>query len=381
MNRTPRRLPSNLGSTRLAAMLLLVVAVTATGNASAQAVAGGASFHGVVRDAANRPIADAEIIVRDAEKQLTKRADAQGEFTVSDVPPGPYAVWFRAPGFHSVVYNWAARYNGKADTTVRLVAVAPPLKPAAVRAREDSLMKDRGSIVGVVADEDRVPLAEVEIDLVGADLAGTTTAKGGFIFGPLPMGAYVMRVRKLGYEPTYYASVLHFAGPRDVVITMKKVRLKGSAEDIAAASGYGPDTPGFQALERRVRWQGPGRGGLLGPYEIVFYHGRFMLDVQKVVADGLWEFNNRLKISVVDPRMPIGMEPGSLCLIMNGEQRQAGRPLTAFPPEEVGLLEVLSNGVEVSADISRVMKGSCAAKSATDHPTYFILWQRINITR
>jgi len=378
MNRTPWRLPALRATTRLAASL--VALATAVATASAQGVTGGASFPGLVRDAANRPIADVEIIVRDGEKQLTRRSDAQGEFTIGDVPPGPYAVWFRAQGFHSVVYNWAARYNGKADTTVRLAQIASPLKPAAVRAREDSLMKERGSIVGVVADEDRVPLADVEIELVGADLAGTTTAKGGFIFGPLPMGAYVMRVRKLGYEPTYYASVLHFAGSRDVVITMKKLRVKGREADIVL-SGYGPASPGFQALERRVRWQGPGRGGLVGPYEIVFYHGRYLLDVQKVIGDELWQFNNRLKINVVDARMPIGMQPGSLCLIMNDEQQQSGRPLNAWQPQEVGLLEIFPNGVDVGPEITRAMQGSCAAKSATDHPTYFIMWQRINITR
>lgn len=378
MQWTRRWFSSILHSSLALATVLLAIGSAATA-AEAQGVAGGATFHGTVRDAANRPIADAEVIVRDTDKQLVRRTDSQGEFTLADIPPGPYIVWFRASGFHSVVHNWAARYNGKSDTTVRLLAIAPPLKPATVRAREDSLMRDRGSIVGVVADEDRVPLAEVEIELVGADMAGTTTAKGGFIFGPLPMGAYVMRVRKLGYEPTIYASVLHFAGSRDVVITMKKLRSKGSADDIAAASGYGPATPGFRALEQRVRWQGPGRGGLVGPYEIVFYHGHYLLDVQKVVGDGLWEFNNRLKINPVDARMPIGLQPGSLCLMMNDEQQQAGRPLNVFPSEEVGLLEVFPNGVEVSADIARAMKGSCAAKSATDHPTYFIFWQRINI--
>src|SRR6476620_5111320 len=171
---------------------------------------------GVVRDSTGAPIPDAEIVVR----ELTQgtRTNTRGEFSLRDVPPGAYQVWFRRLGYRSVDYNWEARPGERTEVTVILHAIPRTLDPVVVRAEEDGRLKGTSSILGLVVDSAGTPIDEAEVQLVGANRVGVTRPNGGFLFRPLPVGQYLMRVRKLGYAPTNMTLNLVDRDDREVII-------------------------------------------------------------------------------------------------------------------------------------------------------------------
>src|ERR1043165_3957469 len=93
----------------------LVVGIGAASAASAQAPA---TIAGVVRDSAGRAVGDVEVILRDANRGT--RTNDRGQFTLGDVAPGNYRVWFRRLGYTSVEYNWAARSGERTEVNVAL---------------------------------------------------------------------------------------------------------------------------------------------------------------------------------------------------------------------------------------------------------------------
>src|SRR3954471_20060607 len=145
--------------TVLAAVML---GVTAVAVASAQTPA---TIAGVVRDSAGRAISDVEVILRNANRGT--RTGNRGEFTLGDVTPGNYRVWFRRLGFTSVEYNWAARSGERTEVNVALREIAKPLDPVVVRAEEDKRSKMHASILGLVIDSANKAIAEAEVQLVG----------------------------------------------------------------------------------------------------------------------------------------------------------------------------------------------------------------------
>ena len=177
----------------LACALLMVVT-----RASAQVPAGTASLAGVIRDSAGAPIAGAEVILRENDVTLRSvRADGRGAYTLAGVKPGRYSVWFRRLGYHSADYNWAAKFDERTDLPVTLHHIARTLNAVVVRETEDKLMKGNSSLLGLVLDEEGKPVAEAGVDLVGADRGAGTRENGGFLFKPVPLGTYVLRVREL----------------------------------------------------------------------------------------------------------------------------------------------------------------------------------------
>lgn len=76
---------------RLVSLLLLLVC--------ALEAADTATVRGVVHDPQHRPIAGAEIALRSASFSRTARSDANGEFTIADVPEGVYTADVSAAGF------------------------------------------------------------------------------------------------------------------------------------------------------------------------------------------------------------------------------------------------------------------------------------------
>src|SRR5689334_12362865 len=100
----------------------LFLGIAAAGTAEAQA-----TIAGIVRDSAGRAIGDVEVILRDTNRGT--RTDNRGQFTLGDVTPGNYRVWFRRLGYTSVEYNWAARSGERTDVNVSLREIAKPLDP------------------------------------------------------------------------------------------------------------------------------------------------------------------------------------------------------------------------------------------------------------
>jgi hypothetical protein len=363
-----------------AARIGCVLAVAAAG-ARAQ---GSASLRGTVRDSAGAAIADAEVILREGSQDIRSvRANARGEFVLSDVRAGAFAVWFRRLGYRSVDYNWNARAGASAEITVVLHRVPQRLDPVVVRAEEDRLMRGTSSILGLVVDLDLKPVDEATVDLVGADRGGTTRANGGFLFKPLPLGAYVIRVRKIGYAPTMVTMNLLNSDDREVVIRLRPLAADLDAVVIAEQSGYGRDQVRWDALERRLRWH-DFKSRVLGPDELRRY-GSLPLDftakalgVEGIEAAKAMRANVPRSINPAGTRGMVRPGPalfatGDACILLNGKT-VLHQPLRTFAASDLDFLEIYPSGTELTGTIGDRMTGQCAPTSILQHPTYYVLW-------
>ncbi len=337
-----------------------------------------ATIAGVVRDSTGAPIADAEVVVR----ELTQgtRTNARGEFTLRDIPPGAHQVWFRRLGYRSVDYNWEARPGERTEVTVVLHAIPRTLDPVVVRADEDRRLKGTSSILGLVVDSAGTPIDEAEVQLVGANRVAVTRPNGGFLFRPLPVGPYLMRVRKLGYAPTTVTLNLVDHDDREVVIRMRALPVTLDAMVIAERSGYAPDDHALEDLDKRMRWQNfrtivAGRDklsefGTMGMDQVVAGLG----------ATGAIAVAERMAQARRAPR--VGPQPqayvgfGDGCILLNGKT-QLHQPLRTFSASQVEMIEVYPPGSEITGTISTKMRTpDCQARSLLEHPTYYVVWLR-----
>ena len=335
---------------------------------------------GVVRDSTGAPIADAEVVVR----ELTQgtRTNARGEFTLRDVAPGAYQVWFRRLGYRSVDYNWEARPGEKTEVTVVLHAVPRTLDPIIVRADEDRRLKGTSSILGLVIDSAGTPIDEAEVQLVGANRIGVTRPNGGFLFRPLPIGQYLIRVRKLGYAPANMTLSLVDHDDREVIIKMRALPVKLDAMTIAARSGYAPDDHALEDLDKRLRWQSfktvvAGRDRL-EPL------GTMGLD-QAVVGlggAGAVAVSQQMAQAKQVPRLFGKGEPaprtsfGDDCILLDGKT-QLHQPLRSFSAAQIEMIEIYPPGTEVTGTVADKMRDpACRPVSLLEHPTFYVIWLR-----
>ncbi len=365
-------------------LVALVIAVATARGAAGQNPAPPAllpaTIAGVVRDSTGAPIADAEVVVR----ELTQgtRTNARGEFTLRDIAPGAYQVWFRRLGYRSVDYNWEARPDQRTEVTVVLHAIPRTLDPVVVRAEEDRRLKGTSSILGLVIDSAGTAVDEAEVQLVGANRVGVTRPNGGFLFRPLPVGQYLIRVRKLGYAPTNMTLNLVDHDDREVIIKLRALPVKLDAMTIAARSGYAPDDHALEDLDKRLRWQSfktvvAGRDRL-EPL------GTMGLDQALVGLGGAGAIAvaERMMQAKQVPRLLGPGEPaprtsfGDDCILLDGKT-QLHQPLRSFSAAQVEMLEVYPPGTEVTGTVSDKMRDpACRAQSLLEHPPYYVIWLR-----
>jgi hypothetical protein len=341
-----------------------------------------ASLAGVVRDTAGVPIPDAEIIVRDVGK--TVRAGAGGAFSVSDVAPGTHEVWFRRLGYTSVEYNWKARAGERTEIAVTLHAIARALDPVVVRAEEDRRMRGTSSILGMVVDTSGNPIDEAEVQLVGADRIAVTRANGGFLFRPLPVGTYLVKVRKLGYSPAMMTVGLEDHDDRQVLLRITPLSAQLDPMIIAERSGYGADQRVYDELDERMRWHNF-KSVVLGRDALERFHG-WSLDyavgamgvagleilAQRRAARGPRSINPR---GTQQTMSGVGAGIADVCILLDGKT-QIHQPLSAFSTADLEMIEIYPSGTEVTGTISDRMSGPCKAQSLLAHPTYYVLWER-----
>ncbi|MFE1340891.1 MFS transporter [Streptomyces sp. NPDC058733] len=146
---------------------------------------GSGGLTGVVRAAeGGAPVADAVVIVTDVRGDVlaTGRTDALGEFTVTDLLPGPVTLAVNAPKYRPLALATAISGSGVTRVDVELTSGAYV----------------RGTVRGAGA-----PLGDARVTLVDAagNVVGTTTTgpDGAYAFSDLDSGAYT--VIATGYPP------------------------------------------------------------------------------------------------------------------------------------------------------------------------------------
>ena len=360
--------------------IALATASAAAGQNPAQTALSPATIAGVVRDSTGAPIADAEVVVR----ELTQgtRTNARGEFTLRDIPPGAYQVWFRRLGYRSVDYNWEARPGERTEVTVVLHSVPRTLDPVVVRAEEDRRIKGTSSILGLVVDSSGTPVDEAEVQLVGANRIGVTRTNGGFLFRPLPVGQYLIRVRKLGYAPTNMTLNLVDHDDREVIIKMRALPVTLDAMTIAARSGYAPDDHALEDLDKRLRWQS--FKTIVAGRDRLETFGTMGLDqaMAGLGGAGAIQVAARMAQAKQVPRLFGPGEPapktafGDDCILLDGKT-QLHQPLRSFSAAQVEMLEVYPAGTEVTGTVAEKMRSpECRAQSLLEHPAYYVIWLR-----
>src|SRR5262245_57194558 len=251
--------------------VLIIASIAAFGGTAAAQETPTATLAGFVRDSTGRPVTSAEILL--LETTYATRSDSAGHFVLSNVPPGAHRVWFRRLGFGSSQFDWSARADERTEVAVVLHAIARTLDPVVTRAQEDKDMAARASLLGLVIDMDGQPIDEAEVQLVGVNRSGMTRANGGFLFRPLPIGPYVVRVRKIGFEPHIVKLSLVAGDDREIVIRMRRLAANLDPVVVTARSGYDPrDQQVFDDLDKRKRWQNF-KNAILGPEDLRRFYG------------------------------------------------------------------------------------------------------------
>ena len=136
---------------------------------------------------------------------------------------------------------------------------------------EDKRYAAHASIQGIVVDSAGFPIFEAEVRIVGANGAGMTRMNGGFLFKPLAIGSYVVRVRKLGYSPVTLTVELHQDDDREVYIRMQPLAQGLDPVVVNAQSGFGSQRA-WDELERRRRWV-DASSRILGPDQLKRFYG------------------------------------------------------------------------------------------------------------
>ena len=371
-------------SARLAPWCLAIAVALSlmSGDASAQDTQG--TLAGVARDSTGAPIARAEIVLRQGLVELRHVvADERGHFVLGDVAPGAYLAWIRRMGFVSAEYNWAATAGQRDSIVITMRTLPQGLDAVVVRAREDRDMKGSAEILGLVVDTEDNPLAEANVELVGADRAGETRANGGFLFRPLPVGPYVVRVRKIGFVPQSVTMQLQEGEEREVVIRLHPLVGTLATVNIVAASGFdGRAERVLKDLDTRLRWRSA-RDIVMGPAELRRYFGQSLdlLSRANGMAQGQRTQFRQRGVRSINPAgtsgrigVPtIGADGGADCILENGT-RLVRQPLRSYNISDIELLEVYDSYGEDSRTVDIYMTGRCMRGPDGTHPIWYVVW-------
>jgi hypothetical protein len=255
---------------RLALLPVLAVFVTPL---LAQSVP---TLRGTLRDSLGRPIARAEVAHRSA-KTYT---DSAGNFSLSPVPPGRISIRFIKDG----ILLGSMLAEASTDTTdgVFLEAIDDRETPR--------------TLTGVVVDSAGKPIRDATVDVITALRDVRTDTLGRFTFRNLPAKRHILRVRRVGYAPTYASAdltegtsvrarivVRQFAGQNLGLVVVRSdrgtLRLRGFLQRAAKPSGWGRIITGEELATRvplrttdamlgipgvRINYDARGQGFLVG---------------------------------------------------------------------------------------------------------------------
>jgi hypothetical protein len=372
----------------LTAVALAAAAIGAQVTSTQPALAP-ATLAGVIRDSTGAAILDAEVFLRGMNRNT--RTNAQGQFTLADVPPETYEVWFRRLGYESAQYTWSARSGERTEVAVTLHMLPRSLDPVVIRAREEKTLKGNSALLGIVIDSLGQAVEEAEVQLVGADRTAATLVNGGFLFRSLPVGPYVVRVRKLGYAP----NVLHFelqdGEEREVIIRIRALAQGLDPVVVNEQSGYGKDQAAWDDLDKRRRWH-TSKEIVMGRDELRRYYS-YPLDLAtQFMRGGTVAAPTRSVTDALaparggtgrDPRrdaarerreIQAGAPEGDACILLNGGEPMR-RPLRSFAADELELLEIYPPWTELSGTVKSRFEGMNGCRP-DQHPTYYVLWMK-----
>lgn len=195
-----------------------------------------AALRGTIRDSTGQPLPRVEVSYR----AVRTTSDTGGRFRLAPVPLGRISVRFARDG----VQLGIVEANVTADTTpdVQVDVIGDRSEPRTLR--------------GTVVDSSGAPIRDANVDVVTALVDTRTDSLGRFVFRELPARRHIIRVRRVGYAPTYLAAdltdstsarvrivVRQFAGQNLGLVVVRanrgSARMQGFLERAGKKSGWG----------------------------------------------------------------------------------------------------------------------------------------------
>jgi hypothetical protein len=194
------------------------------------------SLRGTIRDSTGRPLPRVEV----SHKSVRTFSDGQGNFRLTPVPLGRILVKFARDG--QLIGEVEANVTSDTMPDVSVEVTYDPTEPRTLR--------------GTVVDEAGKPLADLSVDVVSALVETKTDSAGQFVVQNLRPQRHIVRVRRVGYQPTYAFADLNDAGGARLRIVLRQfagqnlglvvvradrvpARLAGFASRAAKRSGWG----------------------------------------------------------------------------------------------------------------------------------------------
>jgi hypothetical protein len=190
----------------------------------------------------------------------------------------------------------------------------------------------------------------------------------------------VIRIRKLGFEPSVVKLNLVAGDDREVIIKMKRISAKLDPVVVTARSGYDSrDQQVWDDLEKRMRWKSF-KNPILGPEDLKRFRGADL----DLVVKGMLLSHSQTKGYPVNPNRPNQPAPSRLdsfgsdeCILLNGKTPMK-RPLRVFDTDQIDLLEIYPPYTEFTGTVGWYMEryGPCKPQNLLQHPTYYVIWMK-----
>ena len=315
-------------------------------------------INGRVTTPAGAPITDAEVHLDN--QALSVRTDEHGAFQFVKVTTGMHTLVSRRIGY--VPASAPVRVPETSDSVVvMMVPARSTLETVEVKASLNVL-------AGVIIDSTLRAVPDAQVELIGTRTGSTQTDSGGaFVFTAVRSGNVVLRVRKLGYEPTFYS--VNLDDWRGVVLRLNRVQSGLSASKTEMRSGFG-NRADWVWRETHDRLVQRGVAAAVVPREELDLFGDLSLG-QAV------RYSRSAQLAAVDLQPPLN----DVCVLIDGERVVGQLSLDSFRANEVSFVELYPPGSESSGTVARYLKNA-GCKSPTNRargnrgPYYAVVWLR-----
>jgi hypothetical protein len=337
------------------------------------------TISGIVKDEYADPLAKAEVLVQPG--NYTAITDASGKFRIQ-APVGEYNVVFRHIGYGPEDFSWRARAGEGTELSIKLNPLPQTLDTVVILDAHNKVA-GASSISGVVYDKEMKTVSGVELQLLGTGRHATSYEKGEFFFAGLAKGDYVIRARRLGYNPSSVPIKIGNGEEHDLSVILGRLPTTLSTVQIRDKSGYGASADVWDEFDRRQRWKST--NNFLVTRDVLGRFGKAGLDValRSTQAQSLLnqQAGGYAPTSITASNsggtiLPATTIPGDVCVLLDGKT-PARLPLSMFRSEDVERVEVYAANSDFSGTIAwrmALIKG-CDGIGFT-HPPYFVIWSR-----
>lgn len=192
-------------------------------------------LRGTLRDSIGRPLARVEVSHGDV-RALT---DEDGNFRLTPVPMGRIIVRFTKD--KRVIGDLEANVTADTTPTVQVDVVSENVEPR--------------TLFGNVVDSSGTPIRRVTVEVITGLVETTTDSLGRFTIRGLPARRHLIRVRRVGFAPTYVAVDLTDNTAKRARIVMRQFAGQNLGLVVVRATMVAPRLRGFVSrAEKKSGW-------------------------------------------------------------------------------------------------------------------------------